>query len=65
LEVANYQIVEPGIVIFQTPPSEGQVVAWSGSFLFRCEFTQDRFDAQQLNALLWSSDGLQFQTVRI
>jgi hypothetical protein len=64
LVVTNYAIAAPGVVKFATAPAAGAVVAWSGSFLFWCEFIQDEFSAQQLGAKLWSSDGLAFQTIR-
>jgi len=65
LKVTNYTIAAPGVVKFNSAPADGAVVAWSGSFLYWCEFTQDELTAQQLTALLWESDGLSFQTIRL
>jgi uncharacterized protein (TIGR02217 family) len=63
--VTNYTIAAPGVIKFTDAPADGDVVAWSGSFLYWCEFTQDELTAQQLTALLWESDGLSFQTIRL
>ncbi len=65
LAVTNYTIAAPGVIKFESAPAGGDVVAWSGSFLYWCEFTQDELTAQQLTALLWESDGLSFQTIRL
>jgi uncharacterized protein (TIGR02217 family) len=62
--VTTFSIPSPGVLKFNSAPGNGAVVAWSGSFLFRCVFTQDAFTAQQLNSLLWSNDGLAFETLK-
>lgn len=65
LAVTNYTIAAPGVIKFDSAPAADAVVAWSGSFLYWCEFTQDELTAQQLTSLLWESDGLSFQTIRL
>lgn len=56
--------VAGGIVIFNNPPAAGSVISWTGSFLFNCAFSQDDLSAQQMNELLWSNDGLEFESVK-
>ena len=40
------------------------MIAWSGSFLFWCRFSQDTVSPAQMVASLWSLDGLGFESVK-
>ena len=51
-------------LVFATPPPEGATIAWSGSFLFWCRFSQDAVSPAQMVQSLWSLDGLQFESVK-
>jgi uncharacterized protein (TIGR02217 family) len=53
-----------GQIVFASPPATGAAIAWSGSFLFLCRFTQDNLDVQQMMAGLWSQSGLAFASVK-
>jgi uncharacterized protein (TIGR02217 family) len=53
-----------GQIIFSAPPPENAAIAWSGSFLFWCRFSQDTLSPAQMVRSLWSLDGLQFESVK-
>lgn len=60
-----FSIIAPGVVKLTSAPGIGSVVSWTGSFYFYCHFTQDDLNVQQLNSLLWSNDGLTFETIKL
>lgn len=60
----GFQLLEHGKVQFDTAPAAGALLRWSGTFLFWCHFTNDELTVDQMNLLLWSSDGLSFETLR-
>ena len=55
---------EYGQVVCAAPPPENAAIAWSGSFLFWCRFSQDTVSPAQMVQSLWSLDGLQFESVK-
>lgn len=61
--VTNFSIPSPGVVQFDSPPTG--IIAWSGLFMFWCEFTQDNLDVDQLNGHLFSNSGLAFQSIKV
>ena len=61
---SGFSIGEYGQVVFSTPPAENAAIAWSGSFLFWCRFSQDTVSPAQMVASLWSLDGLTFESVK-
>ena len=61
---ASVGVGEYGQVSFASPPAENAVIAWSGSFLFWCRFSQDTLSPAQMVASLWSLDGLTFESVK-
>ncbi len=60
----GFGVGEYGQIVFSAPPPEGAQIAWSGSFLFWCRFSQDTVSPAQMVASLWSLDGLQFESVK-
>ena len=60
----GFSIGEYGQLVFASPPAEGAAIAWSGSFLFWCRFSQDTVSPSQMVASLWSLDGLSFESVK-
>ena len=52
IAVTNYIIAAPGVIKFDSAPADGDVVAWSGSFLYWCEFTQDELTGKEAAARL-------------
>lgn len=53
-----------GVVTFGSAPAVDHAVTWSGSWLWVCAFTQDRLSVAQMVSLLWSQDGLEFESLR-
>ena len=44
---SNYTLTSSGIIIFNTPPSNGALITWSGSFYYRARFTDDELSLTQ------------------
>lgn len=53
-----------GVVTFVATPANGDVLTWSGTFYWRCEFTKDELDFQQFMKNLWKLGSFEFQTVK-
>lgn len=53
-----------GKVTFATAPASGALLTWSGNFFFVCRFGNDALEPEQLIQGLWSSQGIEFQTVK-
>jgi len=53
-----------GVIVLNVAPAEGVQVRWSGQFMFWCGFTRDDLTAQQMFDLLWSSEGVSFESLK-
>jgi uncharacterized protein (TIGR02217 family) len=61
---SSYAVGTIGTITFATPPSVGTVLTWTGNFFFRCRFVKDDLDLTQMMSGLWSSAGLELQSVK-
>jgi len=50
-------------VQFTTAPLNGESILWSGSFFYRCRFSEDKIDLQNDMSKLWSLRSLTFDSV--
>lgn len=57
---ANYSVGSTGIVTFTTPPTNGHVLTWSGSFYYRVRFEQDASEFSQFMKNLWENREVSF-----
>jgi uncharacterized protein (TIGR02217 family) len=53
-----------GVITFNTAPSNGAVLTWSGSFYRRCRFDQDKLEATQFLRQLWEAKRVQLMSAR-
>ena len=44
LQTSGYTISSTGLVTFTAAPASGQSITWTGSFYYRCRFTNDKAD---------------------
>lgn len=51
-------------VTFAAAPAAGAVLAWSGTYYFRCRFLQDEISFEQFLQDLWSAKSVEFQSFR-
>lgn len=49
-----------GVVTFVTPPGAGLYLTWSGSYYFRCRFTEDQMEFNQFMYQLWETQEIKF-----
>lgn len=56
----GYTVSNQGVVTFDTAPAEGSELTWSGSYYYRCRFTEDESDFQQFMLRLWSARSVLF-----
>lgn len=64
VQSASYTISPWAKVTFTVPPADGAVLTWTGKRLNVCRFEDDEMSLQQMVSLLWSQDGLEFQSIR-
>ena len=63
---ANYTLTNfPSVVTFTTPPANGQVLTWAGSYAYLCKFAEDVLDMNELLYQLWELGSLKLQTVNL
>lgn len=62
--VTGFVLGPAGSVIFDTAPANGSRIAWTGSFMFLCHFTQDNLSTEQLLSDVWSDSGLGFESLK-
>lgn len=52
-------------VVFEVPPPVGATVTWSGYFMFKCRFNQDRIEPAQMVSDLWDlTAGIEFVSIK-
>lgn len=56
--------VTNGLIHFNTAPSSGVVVTWSGSYYYRVRFMRDELDLKQFMYDLWESQKVEFISVK-
>jgi uncharacterized protein (TIGR02217 family) len=56
--------VNSGVVTLAAAPPAGAVLAWSGSFYYRCRFLQDSVDFDNFMKDLWQAKKVEFITVK-
>jgi uncharacterized protein (TIGR02217 family) len=55
----DYTLSSMGLVTFAAAPASGAVLAWSGSFYYRCRFMQDSADFERFMQDLWALKKIQ------
>lgn len=53
-----------GVVTFAVAPAPGAIVAWSGTFYYRCRFATDSQDFENFMMDLWVARKVDFQSVK-
>jgi len=54
-----------GLITFTTAPTSGQVVSWSGSFYYRCRFTDDTQDYDQFLYNMYEVKKISLRSVKL
>lgn len=57
---ANYTLAANGAVTFVSAPSANAPIAWTGTYLFRCRFTEDTMEFAQFMRQLWEAQTVEF-----
>lgn len=53
-----------GVITFTTAPSAGQVLAWSGTFYWRCRFGEDQVTVAKFVKDFWETKTVKFQSIK-
>lgn len=62
----DYTVGSTGILTFSFIPPNGAVLKWTGSYYWRCAFTQDTMDLiNQDGDRIWKSNKISFETVKV
>lgn len=59
-----YTLVDNRIVRFNTAPTAGQVLRWTGTYYMRCAFVDDDLVLDEFMNGFHSADGVEFETVK-
>lgn len=68
ISAANYAIGATGIVTFGAghAPAAGHTLSWSGSWYYRCRFSEDQISWQKFMTVgLWMIKSLKFKSVKL
>ncbi len=57
---SNYTLSSQGVVTFTAAPAANASLAWTGTYYYRCRFTSDAVDFNQLMHNLWNARTVEF-----
>lgn len=60
----NYTVSATGLVTFGVAPVAGHIVAWSGTYYWRCRFEEDTYDFDYFAYKFWSVKKVSFVSVK-
>jgi uncharacterized protein (TIGR02217 family) len=60
VSTSAYSISATGLITFTTAPGAGVAVTWTGSYYYRCRFTQDTAEFENFMQDLWSLKKIEF-----
>ena len=63
LIVSGYTITN-GLVTFTTAPTAGHALTWTGTYYWRCRFSEDKVDFDYFAAGFWSAKKITFESVK-
>ncbi len=52
-----------GIITFGAAPGAGTTLSWTGSFYFRCRFSEDQAEFSNDLYQIWSTQGIKFRSI--
>ena len=53
-----------GVITFTSAPGAGVVLRWTGTFYWRCRFSEDQQTAEKFMAQFWRTKSLKFQSLK-
>lgn len=56
---ANYTVSSTGLVTMNSPPAANAPVAWTGTYYYRCRFTQDTSEFEHFMYQLWRNQSVE------
>jgi uncharacterized protein (TIGR02217 family) len=54
-----------GLVTFVTAPAAAAALTWSGSFYYRCRFSEDQLTTSQFMSRFWSAKQISIQSIKL
>lgn len=60
----DIEITARGQVAFDNPPANGAPVTWTGSYYWRCRFTEEYMDVEKFARLMWQASKIEFVSVK-
>lgn len=65
VSISLYTIDENGYLNFNTAPTAGQVISWTGSFYYRVVFQKDELDFEEFMKDLWEARRVDLESVKL
>jgi hypothetical protein len=56
---SNYTISSVGTITFNTPPADAATLDWTGTYYYRCRFTNDEQEFNQFMSRLWDAKSVE------
>ena len=56
--------ISGNVLNFSSPPANGAVLTWSGSFYYKCRFLQDSIEFNQFLHQLWDAKKVEFVSIK-
>lgn len=61
----HYSVSSTGLITFVTAPLSGNVIDWTGTYHWRCAFTQDTIDLINQDGVdIWKTGKISFETIK-
>ena len=57
-------VAATGVLTFTVAPTAGQVLAWTGTYYWRCRFMDDTFNLSKFANQFWETKTLKFQSLK-
>jgi hypothetical protein len=65
VEGTDYEINSLGLVTFNSAPSDGYTLLWTGKWYYRCHFAEDETELEQIFYGGWSLDELTLESIKV
>lgn len=63
--VTDYSVSSNGMITLTANLGTGHVLSWSGTFYWRCAFTQDTLDLINSDGIdIWKTNKITFETIK-
>jgi len=63
VQTTDFTWTTEGVITFTTAPADGAILTWSGTYYFRCRFTDDELEYEEVCDAVWQAPTVLFRSV--